>query len=220
MAQQQQFNTQQPHPIVPIIAEVKGVLIEQSLLFMILTIWAVFQFFLRNKIDKSMSIKELIRQVSSIDRDVKIYELLNIIRHNIGADRVLLHQFHNTGTFSSGLKFFKLTCTHETLKAGVSSVQRYFHQVPISDYCYDLQDLLKSNSFLVIDANSSSLTPKQQAQLDLLGIKVIQQHLILDERGVPIGLLAIHSITGEYKNASSPEIMEVVNLLAYLITTR
>lgn len=218
--QQQQFTTQQPHPIVPIIAEVKGVLIEQSLLFIILTIWAVFQFFLRNKIDKSMAIKELIRQVSSIDRDVQIYDLLNRIRHDIGADRVLLHQFHNTGTFSSGLKFFKLTCTHESIKAGVSSVQRYFHQVPISDYCYDLQELLRSKSFLVIDANSSSLTPRQQAQLDLLGIKVIQQHLILDERGVPIGLLAVHHITNEYKYVSSPEVMEVVNLLTYLISTR
>lgn len=217
---QQQFTIQQPHPIVPIIAEVKGVLIEQSLLFIILTIWAVFQFFLRNKIDKSMAIKELIRQVSSIDRDVQIYDLLNRIRHDIGADRVLLHQFHNTGTFSSGLKFFKLTCTHESIKAGVSSVQRYFYQVPISDYCYDLQELLRSKSFLVIDANSSSLTPRQQAQLDLLGIKVIQQHLILDERGVPIGLLAVHHITNEYKYVSSPEVMEVVNLLTYLISTR
>ena len=220
MTQQQQLTTQQPHPIVPIIAEVKGVLIEQSRLFMILTMWSVLQFVVRNKIDKSIAIKELIRQVRSIDRDVKIYVLLNIIKHNIGADRVLLHQFHNTATFSSGLNIFKLTSTPATLKAGFSSVQRYFHQVPISDYCYDLQDLLRSNSFLVIDANSSSLTPKQQAQLDLLGIKVIQQHLILDERGFPIGLLAIHHITNEYNNASSPEIMEVANLLAYLISTR
>lgn len=64
--------------------------------------------------------------------DVDITEFVTKIRSTLAADRVLVLQYHNGEKSIADNPFLKLTCTHEVLARGCSSVQRAFSAVPMS----------------------------------------------------------------------------------------
>jgi len=65
-------------------------------------------------------------------RDTDISRLLKTIKHDTGADRVGVYQYHNGERSIANNPFLKFSCTHENLKQTARSVQKYMTNMPIS----------------------------------------------------------------------------------------
>lgn len=75
----------------------------------------------------------------SFDIDRTIYGLLVELRTGIQADRTCLFQFHNGSVFSSSKPIWRISCTHESSRAGIS------HELN------NLQSLLASSLFELLE---------------------------------------------------------------------
>lgn len=56
-----------------------------------------------------------------MNNDLNIYTQLVELRIKMDADRTFLYRFHNGTSFALNQPMWKLTCTHETVKKGISS---------------------------------------------------------------------------------------------------
>ena len=207
-----------PHTLIKeALPQVTDFLWQNTLSLTLFIIIFIGRWIFRNRIERRYVIQDLIRQVTAIDKDTYILDLLNQIRILTSADRVLLHQFHNSGHSISGLKFLKMTCTHESLAPGISSIANLYRQVLISDYCYDLPTLVKhasTRSFMKTDANSPLLNFKQRAHLDIIGVQYLYQQLLLDDDS-PIALISVHFIGDKGATVDITQVNDIVNIVTY-----
>lgn len=211
-----------PHTLVKeAIPQVTDFLWQNTFSLTLFIIIFIGRWIFRNQIERRYAIQDLIRHVSTIDKDIYILDLLNQIRITTAADRVLLHQFHNPGRSISGLKFLKMTCTHESLAPGISSIANLYRQVLISDHCYDLPTLVQhasTRSFMKTDANSTLLSFKQRAHLDIIGVRHLYQQLLLDEDS-PIALISVHFIGEGGITMDTTQVNDIVNIVTYNLLT-
>jgi len=88
----------------------------------------------------------------------KITNKLEHIKHEFGADRVWLTQFHNGGHFyPTGKSIAKFSMVYETVEAGVKSIQSSFQNIPVSLFSKSINTLLENNVIEIPDFKDESV---------------------------------------------------------------
>jgi hypothetical protein len=82
--------------------------------------------------------REAAKRGLDIDDGLKMYEALIELRMKVEADRVHIIQFHNGDKFIAGNPIWKMTCTHETCREGVSFEAKNIHAMPVSQLTCEL----------------------------------------------------------------------------------
>lgn len=67
--------------------------------------------------------------------DENIITAIEFLREELGADRVLIQEFHNGGKYFSGSSQQKLSISYESCRKGISSIFRKFQNVRVSAMC-------------------------------------------------------------------------------------
>jgi hypothetical protein len=104
---------------------------------------------IKNKLDKK-------EKPDMVMETLRVSELVNAkienIREEFNADRVWVTQFHNGGNFyPTGKSMAKFSIIYETVKAGVSSVQGNFHNIPVNLFSKSINELLQNDVIEIPD---------------------------------------------------------------------
>lgn len=96
----------------------------------LIAVLVVFKDWLREKITETLLRMRWLKkhppcpEPSLIESDRQIREVLTELRTLVGSERVHVWQFHNGSVFSSQNPIFRITCSHESCKQGVSHEQQ------------------------------------------------------------------------------------------------
>jgi hypothetical protein len=103
-----------------------------------------FRIFLWKRIKRTFSKSDKIE--ANTKKDILIMEYLISIRSSMNAARARIFQFHNGGLFTTKNPIWKITCTYESCRSGIS----YESQKVVNMYISHITDFL---SFLWNDKN-------------------------------------------------------------------
>jgi len=145
---------------------------------------------------QSFSATRMHSLVRSIEQDVRVCVLLNLMLERTQASRVLLAQFHNGESLSSGKHFMRISVTHEATAPGVAPLSKYLQNMPLSRLASEIDVLVKSKVLYISDHEGLAVRCRQY--LRRFGIAHIVQFLVSDGNR-PIGVLAFH-----YNHPSPP----------------
>jgi len=122
----------------------------------------------------------------SIDWHESIAGILHSIKSKLSANRVLLFKAHNGEYHTDKSHYWKLSCRHEVVAFGLTTVQDDFQNIP----AHYFQSLLESNTLLI--SPTSSLKDSHLAHLlTSKGITQIASYVFLDSKEEVIALLII-----------------------------
>lgn len=74
----------------------------------------------------------------------RISDAIAELKGKIVADRIMVIQFHNGEVFAAQNPIWKMSCTHETVRDGVSYEAKAMHAVPISQMVIEISALWNS----------------------------------------------------------------------------
>ena len=94
----------------------------------------------------------------ALDISEKVTAKLDHIKHEFGADRVWLAQFHNGGHFyPTGKSIAKFSMVYETVEANVKSIQGNFQNIPVSLFSKPINFLLEKDIIEIPDYKDETI---------------------------------------------------------------
>jgi hypothetical protein len=152
----------------------------------------------------------------TVQQDLETRVVLSRILEVTQGDRALVAQFHNGDTLASGAHFLRMTCTHEVVQPGTSSMFNNLQGIPLSRLAADLA-LLSDGKFHVIHRHDYPFDRCRQ-HLEHNGIYHAIQRMIRDQ-DKEIGILAVHycrEVTPEYTPEMEDRLNELHNHITYI----
>jgi hypothetical protein len=139
----------------------------------------------KNYIDKKNKKGDMVREAVEVGN--LISAKIEHIKDEFSADRVWVSQFHNGGHFyPTGKSIAKFSIFYETVKAGITSIQSNFQNIPVNLFSKSVNQLLEND---IIEINDF-----KDEKIPTFGLKYIAE-----ESGCKSGyLFAIKSIDGKF----------------------
>ena len=69
-------------------------------------------------------------------KNTTVFDLITQMRLKMGADRVVVVQYHNGTKNLKNLDFLRMTCSHESITPGLRAKQLFINGLPVSAYNY------------------------------------------------------------------------------------
>ncbi len=139
--------------------------------------------------------------------DIEIIKRMEQVKELLGADRVLVYEFHNGEHYANGRSALKFSCTYEVYRAGVQPVQSKLNSVPISCVPRFITALL-DEEFIKQD-NVEEIKDMMPATYELrknLGVTSYQDLVIKNKLGEPVGFIAVQWCNGRKMCSDDKEI--------------
>ena len=155
-------------------------------------IW--FKYYLERKNLRSDCVVK--RAINDID---EMTYLLDEIKDEIKADRVIIMSFHNGGEYYSGKSMQKISCSYEVVSPGISRSILDLQNIPVAACMPTLSTLIRNNEFHHDDVNLDY--PESFCKFKLLehGVKSTYQYVIRDLKKNVIAVLRVDFVTHKVK---------------------
>lgn len=131
--------------------------------------------------------------------DENVMTAIEFLQQELGADRVIIQEFHNGGKYFSGNCQQKLSITYEMCKKGVSSVFRRFQNVRVSALSNILKRSMTDQILVDLDKEKCAYSYDLQTH----GTNCAAFTILKTLTNKNIGLLSIH-----YVNRSKTKLTE------------
>jgi len=131
--------------------------------------------------------------------DENVMTAIEFLQKELGADRVIIQEFHNGGKYFSGSCQQKLSITYEICKKGVSSVFRRFQNVRVSALSNILKRSMTDQILVDLDKEKCAYSYDLQTH----GTNFAAFTILKTLTNKNIGLLSIH-----YVNRSKTKLTE------------
>ncbi len=150
----------------------------------------------------------------SIVAGAQINDTLATVRTKVNADRVIIRQFHDSGSDATGLPFMSVTATYHLFAPGVTLEASAFNPVPLSTMNEQMAMMFQpgkpARCATIVPANITN--PVYKAYLMRNGVAVAYNCPMLDLRGQPVGFIGVSYLTIEKKRPSEEEIYMVIKV--------
>ena len=147
----------------------------------------ILGFFIKSMLNKKTA--DPIMTQNGIDDNITT--ALEYLRQETSADRVVVHEFHNGGTYFSGNSQQKLSISYESLSKGTSSIFRKFQNVRASALTSIIKRVMSDNIFM-IDLDTE--TEPFLHDLRLHGSSKVKFALLRTLTNRTVGIISIHHV--------------------------
>lgn len=153
--------------------------------------------------------KKVIKQSNS---DQKILTKMEQAKELLGADRILVFDFHNGEHFANGRSALRMSATYEVTKYGVERKQGNLQKLPLSILPNLIKELLSTGYFIVDDFEKFNYMQPEYSICGTFNMKTLYNCVLRDNVGAPVGFVSIQfSDVTEVKNT------EAINKLVWFI---
>ena len=123
--------------------------------------------------------------------DIKITERMDYIKELLGADIIQVYEFHNGEHYADGRSAMKVSCTYETVRAGIPSIRSKCQQIPIACIPKFVKRILDDGCYICEDLeNLKDSCPATYEFKKNNGIKAFVDYAIRNNKGQVIGFVA------------------------------
>jgi hypothetical protein len=137
----------------------------------------------------------------------EIVSLLNQLLALSKSDRTAVVMFHNGEKYANGSHYWKLTMSHEAVKAGVARISRQFRAIPVTHLIDFITKVRESDSLTHIEANAKYDSVFADYLADA-GAEAVITYLIKDSDNKEIALLFIYYTHSTPSQAALKDISE------------
>lgn len=144
--------------------------------------------------------------------DNKILTKMEHTKEALGADRILVFDFHNGEHFANGRSALRMSASYEVTKYGVERKQNNLQKLPLSILPNLIKELLDKGFFIVDDFEKFKDMQPEYSICASLGMKSLYNYIIKDENGAPVGFVSI-----EFKEITNEINKELTHKLVWFI---
>lgn len=145
--------------------------------------------------------KKIIKQS---DTDQKILKRMEQVKELLGADRILVFDFHNGEHFANGRSALRMSATYEVIKYGIERKQSVLQKLPLSILPNLIKELLDKGCFIVDDFDKFNNMQPEYSICIPLKMKTLYNYVLRDNNGSPVGFISIQfAQVTTVKNATS-----------------
>ena len=139
---------------------------------------------------KETSLPKKIKKQLVIDNE--IISKIEYLKEFLVADRIQIYDFHNGGHYANGRSALKVSCTYESVRAGIKSYQSELQAIPLTCIPKFTQKLLDDSELLInnIEEIKESM-PLTYVLKKNQEVRSFYDIIINNEKGEPIGFLGI-----------------------------
>lgn len=150
--------------------------------------------------------------IKQSDIDNKILTKMEHTKEALGADRILVFDFHNGEHFANGRSALRMSASYEVTKYGVERKQNNLQKLPLSILPNLIKELLDKGFFIVDDFDKFQDMQPEYSICASLGMKSLYNYIIKDENGAPVGFVSI-----EFENVTENINKELTHKLVWFI---
>lgn len=153
--------------------------------------------------------KKVIKQS---DADHRILTKMEQAKEVLGADRILVFDFHNGEHFANGRSALRMSATYEVTKYGIERKQGNLQKLPLSVLPNLIRELLSKGYFIVDDFEKYNYMQPEYSICGAFKMKTLYNYVLKDDMGAPVGFISI-----QFANVTKIKNTEVINKLAWFI---
>ena len=153
--------------------------------------------------------KKVIKQS---DADHKILTKMEQAKEVLGADRILVFDFHNGEHFANGRSALRMSATYEVTKYGIERKQGNLQKLPLSVLPNLIRELLSKGYFIVDDFEKYNYMQPEYSICGAFKMKTLYNYVLKDDMGAPVGFISI-----QFANVTKIKNTEVINKLVWFI---
>lgn len=150
--------------------------------------------------------------IKQSDADSKILLKMEQAKELLGADRILVFDFHNGEHFANGRSALRMSASYEVARYGIERKQNDLQKLPLSILPNLIRELLDKGSFVVDNFENFKDMQPEYSICSVLKMKSLYNYIIQDNDGAPVGFISI-----EFKNITKSINEEAVNKLIWFI---
>lgn len=142
--------------------------------------------------DNTFTTADSIRDRS--EKDSTIRKIMKGLLTEHKAVRVRVYLFHNGGHSVSGIKFLRMTCTHEIVSPGTKSLAQWYQGLSVSMLPSVMRRISNTEFLCVDDINSFRDSNEDELYYNLKdeGVKSLCGYGLYDTTHLPIGFLTVN----------------------------
>lgn len=150
--------------------------------------------------------------IKQSDVDNKIIIRLEHTKEILGADRILVFDFHNGEHFANGRSALRMSATYEVTRYGIERKQGALQKLPLSILPNLIKELLNKGHFTVDNFDKFKDMQPEYSICGSLQMKSLHNYIIKNKEGAPVGFVSI-----QFKEVKENINKEVVNKLIWYI---
>lgn len=169
----------------------------------------------KKKIDEYLSSrKENVpkKVIKQSDADHRILTKMEQAKEILGADRILVFDFHNGEHFANGRSALRMSATYEVTKYGIERKQGNLQKLPLSILPNLIRELLSKGCFIVDDFEKYNYMQPEYSICGTFKMKTLYNYVLKDNAGAPVGFVSI-----QFENVTKIKNTEVINKLVWFI---
>lgn len=138
------------------------------------------------------------------DADNKILTKMEHAKEMLGADRILVFDFHNGEHFANGRSALRMSASYEVVKYGIERKQNAMQRLPLSILPNLIGKLLSKGDFIVDDFEKFKDMQPEYSICSVLKMKSLYNYIITNNSGAPIGFVSVQfkDVTNNIDNAT------------------
>lgn len=138
------------------------------------------------------------------DADNKILTKMEHAKEMLGADRILVFDFHNGEHFANGRSALRMSASYEVVKYGIERKQNAMQRLPLSILPNLIGKLLNKGHFIVDDFEKFKDMQPEYSICSVLKMKSLYNYIITNNSGAPIGFVSVQfkDVTNNIDNAT------------------
>ena len=138
------------------------------------------------------------------DADNKILTKMEHAKEMLGADRILVFDFHNGEHFANGRSALRMSASYEVVKYGIERKQNAMQRLPLSILPNLIGELLNKGDFIVDDFEKFKDMQPEYSICSVLKMKSLYNYIITNNSGAPIGFVSVQfkDVTNNIDNAT------------------
>jgi hypothetical protein len=150
--------------------------------------------------------------IKQSDVDNKILTKMEHIKEALGADRILVFDFHNGEHFANGRSALRMSASYEVVRYGVERKQNVLQKLPLSILPNLIKELLEKGYFVVDDFEKFKYMQPEYSICASLNMRSLYNYIIKDDNGAPVGFVSI-----EFKDIKETINEELTHKLVWFI---
>lgn len=121
----------------------------------------------------------------------KIMKKLEEEKELLGADRILVFDFHNGEHFANGRSAIRFSATYEVVRYGISEVQLTSQTLPLSIISNLIARLFREDSYYLDDIEKAKGSQPEYTLCKNLDMQAFYTCLLKGEGNIPIGFISV-----------------------------
>ena len=150
--------------------------------------------------------------VRQSNADQKILTKMEQTKELLGADRILIFDFHNGEHFANGRSALRMSATYEVIKYGVERKQGNLQKLPLSILPNLIKELLSKGYFVVDNFEKFNYMQPEYSICGSFKMKTLYNCVLRNNLGAPVGFVSI-----QFKEETVVKNTEAINKLVWFI---